>query len=256
MKIKFIGTGSGKASLERYHSSILFSGNDYNLLIDAGDAISRALLKQNIAYSYIDGILISHLHPDHSGGLAALIVQMEITGRTKRLDLFLHESLIEPVKKFILTSYIFEEKMDFEIRYLPFKHKVKFTVNEEFNFIAKQNSHLDDYRKYDKKNELSFISNSFLFGHDGKKIFYTGDIGSKNDLYLFKGNDLELIISEISHISFHELLIAIGELSPKKCLITHIEDDNEILQLSKSDSINNNLKHKIIIAHDGLSLIV
>ncbi|MEO8398834.1 MAG: MBL fold metallo-hydrolase, partial [Ignavibacteriaceae bacterium] len=75
-KIKFIGTGSGKTSLKRFHSSFLILNESYNLLVDTGDGISKALLLQNINYNSIDGILISHLHPDHYTGLPLLLVQM------------------------------------------------------------------------------------------------------------------------------------------------------------------------------------
>ena len=46
MQLTFIGTGSGRTSIDRFHSSLLFTVNDKNILIDAGDSISRAMLKQ------------------------------------------------------------------------------------------------------------------------------------------------------------------------------------------------------------------
>ncbi|MDZ7623513.1 MAG: hypothetical protein U5J96_03575 [Ignavibacteriaceae bacterium] len=48
MKITFLGTSSGKASLNRYHSALLFTSEKYNLLVDAGDGISRALMSNGI----------------------------------------------------------------------------------------------------------------------------------------------------------------------------------------------------------------
>ena len=77
MKIKFVGTSSGKASLNRFHSSLLLSSENYNLLVDAGDGISRALLVNGINFNSINGIIFTHLHPDHFSGLPALISSNE-----------------------------------------------------------------------------------------------------------------------------------------------------------------------------------
>jgi len=78
LEIKFVGTGSGKTLLKRYHSSFLIKTEAYNLLVDAGDGISRALLNQKVTFDSINGILISHLHPDHYSGLPSLIIQMKL----------------------------------------------------------------------------------------------------------------------------------------------------------------------------------
>ena len=67
-ELKFIGTGSGKTSLNRFHSSFFIKTSNYNLLIDAGDGESKALLSQGIDFNTIDGILFTHLHPDHYTG--------------------------------------------------------------------------------------------------------------------------------------------------------------------------------------------
>ena len=86
--IVFIGTSSAKTSLKRFHSSLLVKSHSFNLLIDCGDGISRALLSQDISLDLIDGILFSHLHPDHSAGFASLIVQMKQLKRKKNLKIF------------------------------------------------------------------------------------------------------------------------------------------------------------------------
>ena len=78
MKIIFLGTSSGKVSVTRNYSSILFSSGEYNLLVDAREGISRSLVKNNISFDSVDGILLTHLHPDHSAGLPGLIIQMKM----------------------------------------------------------------------------------------------------------------------------------------------------------------------------------
>lgn len=249
--IKFIGTGSGKTSLKRFHSSFLILHKEYNLLVDAGDGISRAILYHKISFSLINGILITHLHPDHYSGLASLIVQMKLTGRKSNLHIIVHKSLKNIVENYLFHSYLFKEKMDFEILIETFEHNKIFKLNNSFNFSGKQNTHLNKYRKYAGGKLLNFSSSSFLFEINKKNIFYTGDIGKKEDLYIFKYYKFDIIISEITHVSIEELLEASNYLMPQKLYITHISDEiDHSLNLKKSFLKRNN----IIPVVDGFTI--
>jgi ribonuclease Z len=254
LKIKFIGTGSGKTSINRFHSSILFLSNDYNLLVDCGDGISKAILSQNIHFNSINGILISHLHPDHFSGLCAFIIQMKLNVRQSKLDIFIHESLIEVVKDFIYHSYIFKEKMDFVINYVPFYNDDLYTITENFKFLAKQNTHLNSYRVYDVNNRLSFSCNSFIFDLNGKNVHYTGDIGSLEDILLFKEFEKDILISEISHVSIPGLIKIAELLNIKKLILTHISDEDEPTLLDITKTLGPIVNIEIIDAYDGLSI--
>ena len=108
MKVIFTGTGSGKASLKRNHSSFLISTRSYNLLVDAGDGISKALLSARIPFNSITGILLTHLHADHYSGLASLIVQMKMNKRKEQLDIFVHKDISGTVRNFIYQSYLYK----------------------------------------------------------------------------------------------------------------------------------------------------
>ena len=108
--IVFIGTSSGKTSLKRFHSSLLVKSQSFNLLIDCGDGTAKALLSLGISLDLIDGILFSHLHPDHSAGFASLIVQMKQLKREKKLRIFCHKNLAETLKMFLHYSFVFTER--------------------------------------------------------------------------------------------------------------------------------------------------
>lgn len=254
MEIKFIGTGSGKTSLKRFHSSLLFSLKEYRLLVDAGDGISKALLSQNIHFNSIEGIVISHLHPDHSAGLNALIVQMKLNQRKNKLDVFIHQSLVNVVRDSLYRSYLFKEKLNFEINFIEYTHGEEIEICKNFNFISKQNSHLDKYKIYDHSHSLSFSCSSFLFGYNGKNIFYTGDIGKSDDMLLFSDRKIEIIISEISHIEFQEIIDLSNQLKAKLVHLTHISDEDEVSIKEFMDTKLKNVKGKYVTAYDGLTL--
>ena len=111
MELTFIGTGSGKTNLNRYHTSLLIQSGNHNVLIDAGDGISRALLSSGINFETINSILISHYHADHFGGLSALITQMILINRTNTLQIFTHKDLVEPLITYLKFCYIFVDHL-------------------------------------------------------------------------------------------------------------------------------------------------
>jgi ribonuclease Z len=254
VKITFLGTSSGKTSSKRFHSSLLFSFEKYNLLIDAGDGISRALLNCGIKFNSIDGILFTHLHPDHFSGLPALIVQMKMMNRKEPLEIFVHESLVKVVQDFLINSYLLPEKLGFEIHYKTFQDDKWFNITEKFSYKAKKNSHLVDLEKYHNKYpSLSLYSASILFESEGKKIIYTSDIGSEEDLFLFGETVPELFISEVTHISFQALLEKIKSLKADKTYLTHYSDDDIPVLSEIMANLPNTLKEKVILAVDSTS---
>ena len=254
MKITFLGTSSGKVSLKRNHSSILFSSEEYNLLVDAGDGISRAFLSNGININSVNGILLTHLHPDHFSGLPALIVQMKMMNRNQPLEIFIQESLVSAVDDFIIRSYLLSERMGFKIHYKTFNDNELVIIKEKFSFRSRKNSHLSDLAEYQNKYpSLSLYSASFLFEFDGKKIIYTSDIGSEEDLLLFNETTPHIFISEVTHISPLTMLEKIISIAPRITYLTHYADEDipKLNEILANHSINP--KGNIKIAQDGLS---
>jgi ribonuclease Z len=234
---------------------MLFTSNNYNLLIDAGDGISRALINERINFNSISGILFTHLHPDHFSGLPVLVVQMKMTNRKETLEIFVHQSLLKVVKEFLINSYLLPERMEFEIEFKTFNNNKKFKVSEDFYFTARKNTHLKDLEMYQSEYpELSLYSASFLFESETKKIIYTSDIGSDEDLLLFKEVKPDLFISEVTHISIQSILKGLEELQPALTYLTHYSDEEIPLINENLANLSDNFRDKVILAVDNNSV--
>lgn len=252
--LKFVGTGSGKVSLSRFHSSFILSHNNFNLLVDVGDGTSKALLNQDISFNDIDGIIFTHLHPDHFAGLASLIVQMKMINRTKDLKIFAHTDLVSAIKEFLYFSYLFEQKMNFKIQYETFTENSIIKISDGFDFIARQNSHLDEYKIFDEKKKLSLSCSSLLFKIGNKNLFYSGDIGTWKDLLLFKDYKIDFMIVEVSHFDLNYLIEVYDSICPEKIYLTHIGENDEEKTHEFLNSQNPNLKKEFIITQDGFQI--
>ena len=253
MNIKFIGTGSGKSSLKRFHSSILVSTQNSNLLIDCGDSTSRALLKAEIDFNSINGIIFSHLHPDHFSGLGELLIQMKMGKRKAQLDISSGKDQVNFIKEYILNSYLLHERMNFEIKFYSIENDSTIQIDSELKILPRSNNHLAELKSYPQYKNLSFDSFSFLISDGKKNLVYTGDVGVPKDLYLFQGNKIDLFISEATHVSPDEIIIAHKTLNPLKAILTHIPDENERMILNQIKNFDPK-GNKIGLAYDGLEI--
>lgn len=227
MKIKFIGTGSGKTSLKRFHSSFIISNSTHKLLVDAGDSISRALLSANENYASITSILISHFHPDHVAGLPLLLVQMKMVHRTEPLIIFVHKEEKKFMERFILNSYLFEERLGFNLHFVGYDFEEEIQIENGFSFLARENSHFADYCKLAQKHSLPNVSSSFLFRKENFSLHYTADVGGAQDLLLFDDTNNDYLITEATHITLVEILEYQKQKKLKSIFLTHLPEELE-----------------------------
>lgn len=246
MDITFTGTGSGKVSLQRDFSSLIFTAGGYNLLVDAGDGISKTLLKQSIPYNSIDGVLITHFHPDHFTGLPTLIIQMKMSRREKPLDIFIDEQLVKNLQMFLEISYVFSERMDFDLKIKPLKPEVYQVINTSMSILARQNSHLAKYEYLTSFKNIPVSSLGVLIVSENKKVFYTGDCSNESDLYLFSDHLMNIVIAEGSHIKPEVIKeFALNHRIPMVYL-THLDDSKARIDEDE----------KFKYSYDGMKVVI
>jgi ribonuclease Z len=254
--ITFVGTASGKTSRTRNHSSLYVQTTNNNLLIDCGDGISKALLNLDLEFNSIDSILLTHNHADHFSGISALITQMKLAKRTNPLKIYSYKYLTPKVKEILELSYLFKEKLNFELEIVPFDFATKNKLSEEITFTAKQNSHItqtDILKNYPSE---IFVSVSLLLKLGSKKIFYTSDIGSVDDLFLFENEKPDWLISETTHVNLDTIFSAHQKLGTGRLYLTHYDDNFA----HEFDHWQNNLsqdeRNSINICYDGMKIYI
>ena len=251
MELLFIGTSSGRTSLNRFHSSILFKSKLKNVLIDTGDGVAKALMNQNIEFNSIKDIILSHFHSDHLAGLPSLLTQMIINKRTEPLNIFTHSTLLESLHSFLEITYLFLDKIEFELNLIGFELDERVLITDSFYLTAKQNSHIRN--KYNINSEkVKFISMSFLVEYSEKKIIYTSDISSTEDLFLFGDINSDIFITEAAHLPFKKLEEILINNSSERIYLTHIDNEKEVYKWY--DELSSKHKEKFIIAAEGLTI--
>lgn len=91
IQIQMIGTGSAFAK-RYFNNNAIVTTNGYRLMIDCGITAPYALHQLGTALTDLDGILITHIHADHIGGLEEIAFRMKFIHGDK-LTLFVPSSI-------------------------------------------------------------------------------------------------------------------------------------------------------------------
>jgi len=253
-KIIFTGTAPGFPVENRACSSFILQIGSKLYQFDAGEGFSSSALKHKIKYNDIEKIFISHLHPDHIAGLFLELQLMYLSKRSKSLDIYVPPEALNELEKTIDLFYLFKEKFPFRFRFKPFKSNPVYR-NTHLSLYAYRNLHLNDNKQIIKKcrkpNKMQ--SYSFIIRLKDKRILYSGDIKSENDIAGLLDN-VHTAIVEGFHINFEALFTVCADNNVRWLVITHLDEklfDNpmSLFKIAKKVGLK-----KLLIAYDGIQL--
>jgi len=249
VRLTFLGTGtsqgvpviacpcpvcqSDQEKDKRLRASVYVEVNGVNILIDAGPDFRQQMLRASV--KHLDGILLTHEHKDHIGGLDDVRAFNFVNRRP--MDIYAEERVQDALKQ--EYAYVFAEnrypgvpEMNlFNVDGYPFEiNGVKIIPIRCFHYKMP----IYGYRIGD----LTYITDAnFISEEEKEKI-----VGSKyiviNALRKQK---------HISHFTLGEALKLIEEFSPRKAFITHVSH-----QMGFHADIQAELPRNVAMAYDGL----
>ena len=246
IKIRILGSSAGISTKKRFNASIAISIDKEFYLFDAGEPVSSLLIRNGIDWKRIKAIFISHLHSDHFSGIPQLIQNMQLTKRKNSLPLFLPKEGIKVIKEYLKLLRLGQ-------KFLPFKLKVS-PLQPSFTKVSEGKVYQDEGIKVSAFPTTHLPeSYGFFIQAKGKKILYSGDIGSLGDIKeLISG--LDLLILEFAHIKPKKIFSFLSSQKIKKIILTHIHHKLEGKEKEILAYLPPSLKKKLIVASDGLQL--
>jgi phosphoribosyl 1,2-cyclic phosphodiesterase len=236
MKVKVIASGS------KGNSTLVISDST-KILIDAGvnyKRIKDTLDNMNININELDGVLITHTHSDHIGGLSSLIKKVDI-------PVFIKEELYPEIKKIIpIENIVLVDENNITINTLDIEifsisHDVAafgFIINDDKNKIMYLTDTGYINRKYYER--LKNLDACVIESNHDEKMLMEGPYP-----YILK----QRVISDKGHLSNRYtgkfLNKVIGDRT-KYIVLAHLSENNNTVELALSE-VKDELKDNIYL---------
>src|SRR5207253_288979 len=186
VKLTVLGTCAAYPGPGRAATGYLVRHDGFNLVVDLGNG-ALANLQREIAFTEVDGILVSHSHPDHCVDLYALfIARMFHTERLPALPLFTAQGVFDRFSK--LGNETDEMRRSFAVRELE--------PGESFD--------MGPFRIETRSMTHWVPALGYRLQVDGRTLAYTGDTGPTEEI-LPLGHEADLLVSEASWIDGQEV---------------------------------------------------
>ena len=247
-KLIVLGSGTPNPDPERYGSGYAVVVNNSAYIIDFGPGIVRRISAMSPTWGgdypsmelqNINIAFLTHIHSDHSGALADLILTPWIMGRNEPLRLYGPPGL-NAMSKNITEAYI--DDIDYRLYGSQPSNKLGYTtkvteISKDGLIFKDDNVEVTAFKNAHGDFQNSF---GFLFVTKDKKILLSGDTAVSENLKKY-GTDLDILVHEVfssetfinktkdwqiyhqaHHTSSIDLGIIANELKPKKLVLSHI----------------------------------
>ena len=254
LSITILGSASGLPSSERNDSGYILEHDGRLALFDCGSGVRASFMKSAFDAANLEAIFISHMHPDHISDLPVFVQMLYLADRLEPLRIYLPEEAVRPVRKYLNTCYLFDEKLPFKLELKAIKNSIKIMnkkvlVKPIANHHLASNTEIIEASGYPNRME----SYSFLIQSGDKKMLYSADLSTFEEIENYL-DDLDLLLIETTHIDINRLPSVIKEKHIKKTVLSHIADEENsgIRDFVESHGLGAD----IVVADDNLTIKV
>jgi putative mRNA 3-end processing factor len=163
------------AAKEVGRSAFLVNCNNTNILMDYGVLLKREpIFPMHVKPKEVDAVVITHAHLDHSGFVPSLY----LSGTT---DI----PALATLPTFELSELLIEDMIKLSGFYLPFEYIDVMTMLKSSKNLQYREPHMvNDARVTLYESGHVVGGSTVVVEHDGKKVFYTGDINTRGSKLL------------------------------------------------------------------------
>ncbi len=202
-KIHFLGTCSGTEPFpEMHHCSLVFEVNDHLYWFDGGEGCGYTAHTMGLNVLKTRALFVSHPHPDHICGLPHLFMVMTKLCRRQKTTLCYNDNTLdvffpgldrfEGIKKMYVGNNTEARLFRFALSEHEMHDGLVFE-DENVRVSAVHNRHM----KEDGSN--GWHAFSFLIEACGKRIVFSGDVKTSDELDPFVSGGCDLLIHETGH---------------------------------------------------------
>ncbi len=221
MKLIVLGSGSAVPHPARSSSAYWLETASGTILLDFAASAVHRMAQENLDWTNLDAIWLSHFHLDHAGGLAPFLFGTRnseaMRTRAKPLRIFGAKGTEKLVKSF-------DEANNYKLFRQPFPLEIcEVEPAEEFEILAGSRAVALDTPHTDESLALH------IRDREGKTLVYSSDTGFTKTLGAF-AREVDLFVTECSffkdkkvekHLELSEAMFLIRYANPKRAMLTH-----------------------------------
>src|SRR5579883_1595460 len=225
MRLKFLGTGDAFGSGGRFNTCFLAERGEQSFLIDCGASAMISMRRFGADPNRIGGILLSHLHGDHFGGLPFFILDAQfVSKRTRPLLIAGPEGTSARLEALMEVMFPGSAKWErkFAIEHIELKLEKAATLGA-LGVLA---------TAFPVIHPSGFPSLALRLDCDGKVISYSGDT-EWTDSLVDAARGADLCILECYwyqrkgsfHLDWHTLREKLPLLEARRVILTHLSQE-------------------------------
>jgi ribonuclease Z len=220
--LHFLGTGAGLQNPLRNASSYLIETDHEDVLMDSGEPVSATLARMEYDWSRLSGIVITHTHADHIGGLPMLMQQLHLSGRTTPLSVYGPPEFVERLSEYFGLHYLVVEALKFQVRSVGLVPGEVFGI-AAMKFTPTPTKHLEPARKKVTKFGYPNRCEAFALGIQtgDRTCFYSGDVRGFEDVRDSIG-DSNLAILDSTHVNSDHVVSWAAGHPDCQVILTHV----------------------------------
>jgi len=233
MKMTFLGVGNAFTTQEFWQSNICFEYDGDRFLFDCGSDIRFSLvdqfpdLKNNNIHEYLEGVYISHVHEDHSGGLEWLGFCTYFNPKCPKPILVCHKDIVEELWEESLKGGM--AAVEGKTCTLEDYFEVNTVDEDDFKFGAYS-------ARVVKRVHVDSVVDKYSYGLmiDGdKKVYLTSDVTFDKDVKEYEEADLIFQDCETTpfktnvHSNYEDLKTLPDDIKGKMWLYHYQPDSND-----------------------------
>lgn len=221
----FVGSGDATGTGARNQTCLHLQTEEAAFLIDCGPTSLTALKQLGISVSALSGILLTHAHGDHFGGVPFVLLDLMMAGRQQDFWVMAPQHLLEHVQAWNELCYPgILEKAPFTIHWLPIEQEPRSVPGTGIMIYPFAMNH-----------QQSRLCQGYQVHLPEEKIVaYTGDTAWCDNLELL-ARDTDLFVCEcsyvepppeyIKHLSYQEIMAKKELLKTKHLILTHMGEE-------------------------------
>ncbi|MDE2164913.1 MAG: MBL fold metallo-hydrolase [Alphaproteobacteria bacterium] len=244
MRLTFIGSGDAFGSGGRFNTCFMVRGRRSCFLIDCGATSLIALKRAAVDLDALDGVILTHLHGDHFGGLPFLLLDAQLMSKRRR-PFFIWGPDGFKARLAALREALFPGSSTVALKFAIETAILRAGIRHQSGGIA-----VTPYLAVHSAGSPCF---ALRVECDGKIITYSGDTAWTETL-IDAGRGADLFICECSsfdrdlpgHLSWRTLAAKLPSIGARRVVLTHMNPD----MLAQAESFD------VETASDGLTLAV